>query len=59
MHYAFDEWLRRNCPDVQFARYADDAVVHARTLAEAEKLLTAIRTPPVDGSVIGIPQDPH
>ncbi len=43
MHYAFDEWLRRNFPDVQFARFADDAVVHARSLAEAEKLLAAIR----------------
>lgn len=44
MHYAFDEWLRRNFPGVQFARYADDAVVHARSLVEAEKLLEAIRT---------------
>jgi len=43
MHYAFDEWLRRNFPGIQFARYADDAVVHARSLAEAEKLLAAIR----------------
>jgi len=43
MHYAFDEWLRRNFPDVQFARYADDAVVHAGSLAEAEKLLAEIR----------------
>lgn len=43
MHYAFDEWLRRNFPHVQFARYADDAVVHARSLDEAEKLLDAIR----------------
>lgn len=44
MHYAFDEWLRRNFPGVQFARYADDAVVNARSLVEAEKLLEAIRT---------------
>lgn len=44
MHYAFDEWLRRNFPAVQFARYADDAVVHACSLTEAEKLLTAIRS---------------
>ncbi len=29
--------------DVQFARYADDAVVHARSLKEAETLLAAIR----------------
>ena len=43
MHYAFDEWLRRNYAGVQFARYADDAVVHARSLCEAEKLLEAIR----------------
>ena len=44
MHYAFDEWLRRYFADVQFARYADEAVVHASSLAEAEKLLTAIRS---------------
>ena len=37
MHYAFDEWLRRNSADVQFARYADDAVVHARSRQEAER----------------------
>jgi RNA-directed DNA polymerase len=43
MHYAFDEWLRRNFPGVQFARYADDAVVHARSLSEAQRLLDAIR----------------
>lgn len=43
MHYAFDEWLRRNHPSVQFARYADDAVVHARSRQEAESLLTALR----------------
>ncbi len=43
MHYAFDEWLRRNHPSIQFARYADDAVVHVRSLAEAEALLTALR----------------
>ena len=43
MHYAFDEWLRRNYPDIQFARYADDAVVHARSHSQAETLLAAIR----------------
>ena len=43
MHYAFDEWLRRNHPSTPFARYADDAVVHARSLAEAEQLLASIR----------------
>jgi len=43
MHYTFDEWLRRNHPSIQFARYADDAVVHVRSLAEAETLLDALR----------------
>lgn len=43
MHYAFDEWLRRNNPSIQFARYADDAVVHARSQHEAETLLAGLR----------------
>ena len=43
MHYAFDDWLRRKRPNIQFARYADDAVVHARSQAEAEELLKALR----------------
>ena len=43
MHYAFDEWLRRKRPATQFARYADDAVVHAKSLSEAEELLAALR----------------
>ncbi len=29
MHYAFDEWLRRNYPTIQFARYADGTPVQA------------------------------
>ena len=43
MHYAFDEWLRRNFLHIQFARYADDAVIHARSFAEAEQVLEAVR----------------
>jgi RNA-directed DNA polymerase len=43
MHYAFDEWLRRNYPQVQFARYADDAIIHAQSLSEAEQVLAAVR----------------
>lgn len=42
MHYAFDRWMRRQYPQCPFARYADDAVVHCRSRAEAEKLLAAI-----------------
>ncbi len=43
MHYAFDEWLRRKAPNIQFARYADDVIVHAHSLKQAESLLALIR----------------
>ena len=43
MHYAFDEWLRRNKPNIQFARYADDAVIHARSQFEAAEVLSSVR----------------
>jgi RNA-directed DNA polymerase len=39
MHYAFDEWMRREHPNNPWARYADDAVIHCRTQKEAESLL--------------------
>ena len=43
LHYAFDLWLRKNHPAVQFERYADDAVVHCRSEGEARAVLEAIR----------------
>ena len=43
LHYAFDEWMRRNYPHVQFERYADDVVIHAATRAQAESLLESVR----------------
>jgi group II intron reverse transcriptase/maturase len=42
MHYTFDRWMQRQYPQCPFARYADDAVVHCRSQAEAEGLLAAI-----------------
>ncbi|TKB09086.1 group II intron reverse transcriptase/maturase [Desulforhopalus sp. IMCC35007] len=38
LHYAFDKWLSREYSDVPFERYADDAVCHCTTLAQAERL---------------------
>ncbi len=38
LHYAFDKWMDRNFPDNPFARYADDAVVHCRSEADARDL---------------------
>jgi len=42
MHYAFDTWLAREYPGVEFERFADDAVVHCVTRYQAEKVLAAI-----------------
>lgn len=42
MHYAFDEWMRRKQGHIVFERYADDAICHCRTKAEAERLQAAI-----------------
>ncbi len=42
MHYAFDEWIRKNYPEVLFERYADDALVHCKTEQQAKFMLEAI-----------------
>jgi RNA-directed DNA polymerase len=43
LHYGLDKWLERHYPHVRFVRYADDAVVHCQSQAEAEQLLVAIK----------------
>ena len=43
MHYAFDLWMVREFPACPFERYADDAVVHCRSLAQARFVLDALR----------------
>lgn len=43
MHYAFDEWMKRNYPHIPFERYAEDAICHCNSLAEAEQLVVAVR----------------
>lgn len=42
MHYAFDSWLEREFPAVEFERFADDAVVHCSTLRQARAVLAAL-----------------
>ena len=42
MHYAFDLWLTREFPTVEFERYADDAVVHCVTQRQAREVLAAL-----------------
>jgi RNA-directed DNA polymerase len=42
MHYAFDTWLTRKFSQTAFERYADDAVIHCRSLAQARAVLAAL-----------------
>jgi RNA-directed DNA polymerase len=42
MHYAFDSWLGREFPTVEFERYADDAVVHCVTERQARQVRAAL-----------------
>ena len=42
LHYAFDAWMTRTFPAVQFERYADDVIAHCATKEQAERLLEAI-----------------
>jgi RNA-directed DNA polymerase len=42
LHYAFDEWMKRNNPYVPFERYADDAIVHCKSEKQARWLKEAI-----------------
>ena len=43
MHYAFDLWMGRTYPAIQFERYADDVIIHAKSRAQAEHVLEAVR----------------
>ena len=42
LHYAFDQWMARNYPAIPFERYADDAVVHCKSEAQAQMIKRAI-----------------
>jgi RNA-directed DNA polymerase len=43
LHYAFDMWMVREFPGCPFERFADDGVIHCRTLSEAKGVLAALR----------------
>ena len=42
LHYAFDEWMRRNFEHIPFERYADDIVVHCIGKAQAIRVKSTI-----------------
>lgn len=43
LHYAFDVWMERNCPSIPFERFADDAICHCKSEAQAEWLKEQLR----------------
>lgn len=43
MHHAFDDWLVRNYPHLQFERYADDVIIHCVSEIQARTVLEALR----------------
>src|SRR5260370_18810614 len=42
LHYAFDHWMQREYPSIPFERYADDAICHCASEAQALELLRAL-----------------
>ena len=38
LHYVFDKWMERNHSQNPFCRYADDGIVHCRTISEANEI---------------------
>jgi len=42
LHYAFDLWMAKHFPDLQFERYCDDVVVHCKTEKQAQCVREAI-----------------
>lgn len=43
LHFAFDEWMKRNFPFIPFERYGDDCICHCESRRQAEYLKAAIR----------------
>lgn len=39
LHYVFDAWMKINHPSTPWCRYADDGLIHCKTLQEAKQLL--------------------
>ncbi len=43
MHYAFDHWMTKNHPENPWDRYADDALIHCKSLKDAQELLSDLK----------------
>ena len=43
MHYCLDKWLLLAQPEVKMVRYADDVIIHCKTLEQATRLLQLVK----------------
>jgi len=43
LHYALDQWIRREMRSVRFCRYADDAVIHCKSQEQARLVLRRLK----------------
>lgn len=43
MHYVFDDFMKKEFPDIPWARYADDGVAHCVTLKQAKYLVQVLQ----------------
>jgi hypothetical protein len=48
MHYAFDAWMARRFPDLPWCRYADDGLVHCRSMKSVNQA-SRLRCLPLPG----------
>jgi RNA-directed DNA polymerase len=42
LHHVFDQWMAEEFPGCPFERYADDVVIHCRTLEEAQRVKASV-----------------
>ena len=42
LHYTFDVWMTKNYPQAPWCRYADDGLVHCRSVKEAQEIKLAL-----------------
>jgi hypothetical protein len=43
LHYAFDKWITIKFPAISFVRYADDIIIHCKSLEQANVVLEAVK----------------
>jgi RNA-directed DNA polymerase len=43
LHYVFDAWMKREFPEILICRYADDGLLHCKSLKQAEFIMEKLK----------------